>query len=136
MAELKTAKNDGDVDAFLAAVADDRRRADAQAVTALMREVTGEEPAMWGDSIVGFGVRQLRYASGREVEWPVLGLSPRKQSLTVYLLEGFESHTDVLERLGPHSTGQSCLYIKRLDKVDQDVLRELVADSWRTSSTT
>ena len=126
MAEMKTQANDRDVDAFLDSVDDPKRRADAKAVRELMAEVTGERGQMWGDSIVGFGTQHLRYSSGREIDWLVVGFSPRKQNTTIYLTEGFEAHEEVLHRLGPHSLGKSCLYVKRLDDVDASVLRELV----------
>jgi hypothetical protein len=131
MAELKTKKGDGSVAEFLAAVADPRRRADAEAACALMTEATGAEPAMWGTSIVGFGTYHYRYATGREGDWPAVGLSPRKQALTIYLSAGFDAYEELLGRLGPHSTGKSCLYVKRLADVDQGVLRELVAAGFR-----
>jgi hypothetical protein len=129
MAQLKTQANDGDVDAFLDSVPDPKRRADATAVRTLMAEVSGEPGQMWGDSIVGFGTQHLRYTSGRELDWFVVGFSPRKQSMTIYLTEGFEAHEELLGRLGPHSLGKSCLYVKRLDDVDTAVLRELVTTS-------
>jgi hypothetical protein len=131
VAEPKTQKNAANVADFLAAVADPGRRADAEAVTALMTEVTGATPTMWGTGIVGFGSYRYRYGSGREGEWPAVGLSPRKASLTVYLSAGFDGYDDLLARLGPHSTGRSCLYIKRLSDVDEGVLRELVAGGFR-----
>ena len=127
-AEAKTKPTDGDVAAFLAGVTDERRRADAVAVNALMAEVTGERPVLWGRSIVGFGVDRTRNAAGNVVaEWPVVGLSPRKAALVLYLKDGFPQHADLLARLGPHTTGRGCLYLKRLDEVDADVLRELIA---------
>ena len=135
MAEPKTRPTDTDVGAFLESVADERRRDDAKAVCRLMQEVTGEEPVLWGTSIVGFGSVRLRYASGRELDWPVTGLSPRKTATTVYLMDGFEERSDLLARLGPHSTGRSCLYLKRLSEVDLAVLRELVAESVRHVAT-
>jgi hypothetical protein len=131
VAELKTVRTEASVDDFLAGVADQRRRTDAQAVCALMTEVTGERPAMWGDSIVGFGTYHYRNRSGQQADWPAVGLSPRKTSLTVYLSAGFEGITDLLERLGPHSLGKSCLYIKRLSDIDQDVLRSLITSAYR-----
>jgi hypothetical protein len=131
VAELKTRPTDADVGAFLESVPDERRRDDAKTVCRLMQEVTGQEPVMWGTSIVGFGSVRLRYASGRELDWPVTGFSPRKAATTVYLMDGFEARSDLLARLGPHSTGKSCLYLKRLSDIDLDVLRELVADSVR-----
>jgi len=131
MAGPKTRPTDADVGAFLESVPDERRRDDAKAVCRLMQEVTGEEPVLWGTSIVGFGSTALRYASGRELDWPVVGFSPRKAATTVYLMDGFEERGDLLARLGPHSVGKSCLYLKRLSDVDLDVLRELVAESVR-----
>ena len=134
MAELKTKPGDDDVQAFLDAVADEQRRADAKVVCDLMAEVTGEPPVMWGDSIVGFGSRHLRYATGRELDWMVIGFSPRKASLTLYLMEGYDGYGDQLARLGKFTTGKSCLYIKRLSDVDPDVLRELVTSSVAVNS--
>jgi hypothetical protein len=127
----KTARNAASVAEFLAAVSDPRRRADAEAVCALMAEVTGAQPAMWGASIVGFGEYHYKYATGREGDWPAVGLSPRKQALTIYISAGFDAYEELLGRLGPHSTGRSCLYIKRLADVDRDVLRSLVAGGFR-----
>jgi hypothetical protein len=129
VAEPKTRPTDADVGAFLESVPDERRREDAKTVCRLIQEVTGQEPVLWGTNIVGFGSVRLRYASGRELDWPVTGFSPRKAATTVYLMDGFEERHDLLARLGPHSTGRSCLYLKRLSDVDLDVLRELVADS-------
>jgi hypothetical protein len=126
MAEPKTTKNETSVAGFLAGVADAGRRADAQAVCALMTEVTGTPPVMWGTSIVGFGSYRYTYASGQRGEWPAVGFSPRKQALTVYLSEGFAGYAELLGRLGKHTTGKSCLYLKRLSDVDRDVLSELV----------
>jgi hypothetical protein len=131
VAEPKTRPTDADVGAFLESVPDERRREDARTVCRLMQEVTGEEPVLWGTGIVGFGSVRLRYASGRELDWPVTGFSPRKTATTVYLMDGFEERSDLLARLGPHSTGRSCLYLKRLSDVDLAVLRELVTESAR-----
>lgn len=131
MAEPKTSRNATSVADFLAGVADPHRRADAEAVCALMADVTGAEPVMWGSGIVGFGTYHYEYASGRAGDWPPVALSPRKQALTVYLSEGFEAQADLLDRLGPHSVGKSCLYLKRLSDVDQQVLRALVDGCFR-----
>ena len=95
-----------------------------------MAEVTGKPPVMWGDSIIGFGSYHYRYATGREGDWMATGVSPRKQSLTVYIQTGFQRHAALMEKLGRHTTGKSCLYIKRLEDVDVDVLRDLVRDSY------
>lgn len=122
-----TVPTDASVDDFLAAVPDDRRRADAERLCALLREVTGEPPVMWGPSIVGFGAYHYTYGSGRTGDWPLVGFSPRKQQLVVYLVGGYEErYPSVLARLGPHKTGKGCLYLKRLDNVDESALRELV----------
>jgi hypothetical protein len=129
MAELKTRPSDRDVDVFLESVPDAKRRADAIKVRELMESVTKEPAKMWGDSIVGFGSQHLRYESGRELDWFKVGFSPRKQSLTLYLTGGFEPHGELLSKLGPHSTGKGCLYIKRLDEVDQGVLRQMIKGS-------
>lgn len=129
MAALKTQKNDANVEQFLEGVPNEKRRADSYAVLELMREVTGEEPAMWGTSIVGFGSYRYRYASGREGEWFVVGFSPRKQSLTLYIMSGFDDYDPLLVDLGKYRTGKSCLYINKLEDVDLDVLRQLVKRS-------
>jgi Domain of unknown function (DU1801) len=131
MAELRTTKNAASVTDFLEAVADPGRRADAIAVCALIREVTGAEPTMWGTGIVGFGAYHYRYASGQEGDWPAVGFAPRKTALTMYLSSGFDGAEDLLGRLGPHSIGKSCLYVKRLSAVDQDVLRDLVGKAFQ-----
>jgi hypothetical protein len=131
MAEPKTTKNEASVAEFLAAVADPHRRADAQAACALMADVTGLPPAMWGSSIVGFGSYRYRYASGRAGDWPAVGLSPRKQALTIYVSEGFDAYDELLGRLGPHSVGKSCLYLKRLSDIDEQVLRSLIDGGFR-----
>jgi hypothetical protein len=94
-----------------------------------MQEVTGETPTMWGDTIVGFGSYHYKYASGREADWMLTGFSPRKQNLTVYIMAGFAQYNDLLARLGKHSTGSSCLYIKKLQDIDLAVLHELVSQS-------
>ncbi|MFN2148888.1 MAG: DUF1801 domain-containing protein [Anaerolineales bacterium] len=129
MSELKTQRNDASVEAFLRTVESEKKRADCFEILNLMGEVTGEEPAMWGDSIVGFGSYHYKYASGREGEWFLTGFSPRAQNLTLYIMAGFDEYAPLLERLGTYRIGKSCLYIKDLEAVDRDVLRELVARS-------
>lgn len=126
MAELKTQKDVADVDAFLAAIDDEQRREDGLALRRMMAEATGDEGAMWGDAIVGFGSFHYRYASGREGDWFEVGFSPRKGKSSIYLMTGFEYHYDLLDDLGDHSTGKSCLYVKRLSDVDLGVLRQLI----------
>lgn len=126
MAENKTKKTKASVNDFLDAVENEARREDARAVARLMERVTGETPTMWGGSIVGFGDVHLKYDSGREVDYFKVGLSPRKASLTLYITPGFGAREDILDRLGKHSTGKGCLYIKKLDDIDVTVLEELI----------
>jgi hypothetical protein len=126
----KTQPTDADVDAFLDAIPNEERRADARVLCALLSELTGEPPRLWGASIIGFGAYHYRYASGHEGDAPLASFSPRSGHLVVYLAGGFgDRHAALLERLGPHRTGRGCLYVKRLADVDRDVLRELVSRS-------
>jgi Domain of unknown function (DU1801) len=119
------------VEDFLAGVPDGRRE-DARRLCAMMAQITGEPPAMWGTSIIGFGSYHYRYASGHSGDSALASFSPRRQHLVIYLVGGFEGrHQPVLARLGPHKTGKGCLYLKRLDDVDQDALRELIHRSVR-----
>jgi hypothetical protein len=129
MAELKTKRNKGDVEAFLNCIQDEKKRQDSFTVLALMKKVAGKQPEMWGDSIIGFGSYHYKYASGRECDWFVTGFSPRKQNLTLYIMPGFDKYDQLLSKLGKHSTGKSCLYIKKIEDVDMDVLKELVKQS-------
>ncbi len=129
MTELKTKVNDADVVAFLNGVADERKRQDCFAVLELMRRVTGEEPKMWGASIVGFGAYHYVYATGNSGDWLLTGFAPRAQNITLYIIAGFDQYPDLMARLGKYKTGKSCLYVKRLADVDLTVLEELVAMS-------
>lgn len=129
MAELKTKKTEASVADFLSGVEDEEKRADCFAVLEMMRRITGAEPKMWGASIVGFGSYRFKYESGREGDWFIVGFSPRKQSLTLYVMTGFARYDELLAKLGKHKTGKSCLYINRLDDVDADVLGELIESS-------
>ena len=129
MAGLKTVPNDGSVEAFLDGVADDRKRRDSYTVLSLMREATGAEPQMWGDSIVGFGSYHFKYKSGREGDWFQVGFSPRKQSLTLYLVSGFDQYDALLSKLGKYKTGKSCLYITKIEDIDLATLQELIERS-------
>ena len=120
------------VEAFLAQVPNDQQREDARRLCAMMEEITGEPPAMWGSSIVGFGTYHYRYASGHEGDSALAGFSPRRQHLVIYLVGEFaDRHGAALARLGPHQTGKGCLYIKRLADVDLDALLELIDRSVR-----
>ena len=127
MAENKTQRTTASVPAFLAGIADPGRRKDAKALAALIRKATGERPAMWGSSIVGYGQTTYRGSRGREVEWFPVGFSPRKAALVLYLMGGLKAHAGLLARLGPHRVGGGCLYLRSLDQVDLKVLARLVA---------
>ena len=129
MTELKTQKNDASVEDFLNTITDERKRTDSFTILELMKEVTGEAPAMWGTSIVGFGNYHYKYATGREGDMPITSFSPRKQNLTLYIMSGFDQYDELLSQLGKHSTGKACLYIKKLDQINLDILRELVKHS-------
>lgn len=134
MAELKTKKNDRDVEAFLQSVEHDKRREDSFKVLELMKRITGQEAKMWGASIVGFGSYHYKYPSGREGDWFITGFSPRKQSLTLYIMPGFERFGEYLEQLGKYRTGKGCLYINKLEDVDLGVLEELIQHVYRLLS--
>ena len=127
MTEIKTKPTAASVSAFLKKIDDPQRRQDAVAVTDMMRTVTKQEPKMWGPSIVGFGSYHYKYASGRGGDWFAMGVSPRKDALTVYICSGFRRYPDLMEKLGKYRTGQSCLYIKKLSDVDRSVLKQLIS---------
>ena len=125
MAELKTRPTGASVTAFLAGVDDPAKRRDAKKVGAMMRRATGSRARLWGPSIVGYG----RYQTDNAGEWMLTGYSPRKQALTVYIMPGFESFKGLMNKLGKYKTGKSCLYIKRLSDVDEQVLEDLIRKS-------
>jgi hypothetical protein len=126
-AELKTRPTGAAVEAFLDGAP---RSDDARRIAAIMAEVSGEPATMWGPGIVGYGSYHYRYDSGHEGDMCRIGFSPRKAALTLYIDAGEPARADVLARLGKHTTGKSCLYIKKLADVDEGVLRELIADAW------
>ena len=120
------------VEEFLAGVPDEQRREDSRRLCTMMQEITGQPPTMWGASIIGFGTYHYRYASGHEGDSALASFAPRRQHLAIYLVGEFESrYRSVLARLGPHKSGKGCLYIKRLDDVDGDALREVIDRSVR-----
>jgi hypothetical protein len=135
MSDRKNVPTGGSVDAVLDTAADEARRRDAADALALMSEATGAEPVAWGASMVGFGRQPYTTADGKEREWFAVGFSPRKAALTFYGLvheaAGDPANADLLERLGPHTTGKGCLYVKHLDAVDRGVLTQLVQRAWR-----
>lgn len=130
----KTTANDGDVEAFLTGITDDQRRRDAIALTELMREVTGQPAVLWGTAIVGFGTYHYRYETGREGDIPAVSFSPRKAQTTLYPLGALADYADLLTRVGQHTLGKGCLYIKRIDQADPEALREIIARSYRNAT--
>ncbi len=135
MAELKTKANDGDVDAFIAAVENPQRQADARELRTLMEKITGEPAVMWGSSIVGFGRTRAVYASGREVDWLAIGFSPRKANLSLYLTCDADRLAEPLEDLGTYTRGKGCIYVKELSDVDAGALNNLIEIGYAMSGT-
>ncbi len=129
MAAAKTLPNDASVEEYLLSVENIERREDTRAVVALMERVTGHPPVMWGDSIIGFDTYHYKYASGREGDWMISAVAPRKAALTIYVMAGFDRFGDLMERLGVYKTGSSCLYLKQLSDADPEVLEELISRS-------
>lgn len=129
MAELKTKETEESVEDFIDTLDDEQKRDDCRKIVALMSKATKSEPKMWGASIVGFGEYHYKYESGREGDWFVTGFSPRKQNLTLYVMDGFPKYEELLSKLGKYKTGKSCLYFKKLSDVDFAVLEELVNES-------
>jgi hypothetical protein len=124
-AELKTKETTASVETFIAKQPADIA-ADCRTIMDLMRKATGEDPKLWGASIVGYGRYAYTYDTGREGEWMITGFSPRKANLTLYIMMGFEDEAALMEKLGKHTTGKSCLYIKKLSDVDLRVLESLI----------
>ena len=132
MAELKTRATDASVEKFLESVTNERRRKDSLVLLDIMKKATGQKPVMWGDSMVGFGKYHYKSEhSSQEGDWPLTGFSPRKQSLTVYIMSGFKNYDKHLKKLGKFKTSVSCLYINKLDNIDLEVLKEIVKDSFQ-----
>lgn len=129
MTELKTKPTNKSVEQFLKKVENPTRREDSFKILELMKEITNEDPVMWGETIIGYGSYRYKYASGREGNWPLVGFSPRKQNLTLYIMSGFDKYEELLENLGKFKIGKSCLYINKLKDVDIQILRELILGS-------
>ena len=128
-AELKTTKSEASVEDFINAVVDEGQKADAHAIVKLMQAATKAPPKMWGTSIIGFGAQILKYPSGRELDWIIIGFSPRKANTVLYLAFDLNLHNELLVKLGKHKTGKGCLYIKHLSDIDIAVLKKLIAQS-------
>jgi hypothetical protein len=129
MAELKTLQNDHSVGDFLNAISDEQKRNDCFTLVQLISKITGYEPKMWGTSIVGFGSYHYKYGSGHEGDSSIVGFSPRKQNITLYLMGGFHCNKELLQKLGKHKTGVGCLYINSLDTVDINILEQIIRES-------
>lgn len=128
MAEPKT--NQAAVNELLEGVVDEEKRKDSLYLLELMTEISGCEPVLWNHGIIGFGNWHYKYESGPEGDWFVIGLSPRKQNLSIYLMDGFSRYEELMGQLGKHKTGKSCLYIKRLSDIDPKALRKLIEESY------
>ncbi len=126
MAELKTKKTENSVSAFIKKVADAQKQKDAFAIVELMERATKAKGKMWGSAIIGFGDRVLKYNSGRELDWFVMGFSPRKQNFALYISGAVEKQKELLKKLGKHKTGKGCLYINKLQEIDVAVLKEII----------
>jgi hypothetical protein len=126
MAELKTKLNDASVDDFLDAVKDEQAREDCRTIAGIMEKAANARPKMWGSSIVGFGTYHYKYSSGREGDWMLIGFSPRKQNITLYIYPGFDGYDELMSQLGKYSHGKSCIYIKRLADIHLPTLKKLI----------
>jgi len=128
--ENKTTENNASVDAFLNSVKDEKKRADSFAIKNMMERITGKPAKMWSTAIVGFDVYHYKYDSGREGDFMKVGFSPRAQNLTLYIMPGFERYDSLMKKLGKYKTGKSCLYVKRLEDIDLEVLEQLIQESY------
>jgi len=128
--ENKTKPNKGSVIEFLNSIEDEQKRKESKKVIKIMKMITSEMPILWGTSIIGFGNYHYKYESGREGDYMKVGFSPRKQNLTIYIMNGFKKHEKLMDQLGKYKTGKSCLYIKTLDDINLEVLEQLIKDSY------
>lgn len=135
-AELKTKVTKQSADTFINKIPDKQMREDCQQLVTMMKQVTKAEPVMWGPSIVGFGNWTYKYESGREGDWFIMGFSPRKQNLSLYIMPGLDDFENELSKLGTFKTGQACLYVKRLDDIDSKVLRQIMTRAVKSVKTT
>jgi hypothetical protein len=130
--EPKTRPTDVDPADFLNEIKDVRKRQDAFEVLEMMKSASKLKPVMWGTAIIGFGSKPQKYANGSELDWPLIGFSPRSANLTLYL-QNFPEYQEMLQELGPHSTSKACLYIKKLDHVDKKVLKQVIVESFKAA---
>ncbi|HMQ04713.1 MAG TPA: DUF1801 domain-containing protein [Pyrinomonadaceae bacterium] len=131
--ELKTRETDASVEEFLNSVENEARRSDGFRVLEMFNRLTCTEPKMWGPAIVGYGSQKIKYADGRELDWPIVGFSPRKQNMTLYVICSSPKQPALLEKLGKHTSSVSCLYIKHLSDVDETVLEKVIKDAYQHS---
>ena len=129
MSDLKTQKTRASVKKFLDGVGDEQRRKDCRALARLFEEVMKEKPAMWGPGIVGFGTYHYRYASGREGDWFQAGFAPRKDSITIYAMPGFDGYEELMAKLGRYKTGKACIFVKKLEDIHLPTLKKLIRKS-------
>jgi len=129
MSDLKTKPEKTDPREFIAKVKPESKRKDAETVMTMMERLSGEQPVMWGPSMIGFGSYHYKYDSGREGDWFLTGFSPRKSNFSLYIMAGFDKYEKLMSKLGKYKTGKSCLYVKKLDDIDLDVLEELITGS-------
>ncbi len=136
LVEIKTKPTAASVEAFLNTVQDEQKRKDSFVLLEMMKKASGEGPKMWGASMIGFGDKRYKSpATGREVDWFVMGFSPRKANLSLHLTIDISRHADALEKLGKHKTGKGCLYISKLEDVDLKVLKRTIEAAWKAGST-
>jgi hypothetical protein len=129
MAENKTKANNASVAEFLNAIEDTSKRSDARKIATMMRKATAKRAKMWGTSIVGFGSYHYKYASGHEGDSALVSFSPRKQNLVIYIMPGVDKFPALMKKLGKHKIGKSCLYLRKLDDIDEAVLQKLIDQS-------
>ncbi len=133
IAEQKTKANNASVDKFINSVENTSQRNDTIILNNLMQKVTGQKPVMWGSSLIGYGKEKLKYSTGRELDWLIIGFSPRKQNLSLYVLRsGEDKYSELLTKLGPHKTGKGCLYIKSLSDININILEKILIKAFKT----
>jgi hypothetical protein len=129
--ELKTKKNNLSVSKFLNNIEDKDKRKDSKEIVKIIKEITKEKSKMWGSSIIGFGSYHYKYKSGQEGDWMLIGFSPRKQNLSLYVMSDHKNIKDLLDKLGPHKTGVSCIYIKKLEDIHIPTLKKIIRQSYK-----
>jgi len=129
MTANKTTQNEDSVDEFLKKIEDPEKQKTSWQLLEIIKEISGKEPKMWGDYIIGFGKYHYKYATGREGDWMRIAFSPRKQNFSIYIMDGFDNHSELMEKLGKYKTGKSCLYINKLQDIDTNILKEIMKES-------